>query len=245
MASIPNPTPRHGNQRASHLRQVSNDSSASNYDNRTSTRASDTNAAQYEPPFQKVPVERRCVLWIHEEPLSKDEVLLNLGLFPNIKPGELMAIIPLKSESGVRDYKEMPQVSNTGASDMPTAMQRDRSSSNPRSISQDNGTDISHDVDLRRRYLFLAKDIGADLKSRQPGLEVSVAKHVADMFSFKHRSSVLVTTVCFSATPGRRAEYTNRYSRQILPPARHLMLNCLSRMSISHGPICGGLLSVS
>jgi hypothetical protein len=35
-----------------------------------------------------------------------------------------------------------------------------------------------------------------EMRAKHSNLEISVAKHVADAFCLKHRSSVLITTVC-------------------------------------------------
>jgi hypothetical protein len=195
MAAIPPSTPRYGLRRASHLRQVSTGSPDSNYNSRPTTQASSIDTVQHESTAPKAPVERRCDLWTHEDSFSKHEVVLNLDLFPDVNPGDLMAIVPLKTDSGVRDYQEKTQGPKKDADGLPASMQRDRSHSNPKSPGQGSGADIKHDVDLGKRYLFIAKDLCPETKERPPGFEVSVAKHIADVFCLKHRSSVLITTV--------------------------------------------------
>src|SRR3954471_5761443 len=131
MSAIPPSTPRRGAIRVSHLRQVSNGSVESPYNSRPLTAASDTGTAQYDPPPLKPAVERRCNLWVHEEAFSKDEVVLNLDLFPEVKAGELMAIVALKTDTGVRDFQEKAQTKDGDT--LTAAMQRERSNSNPRS----------------------------------------------------------------------------------------------------------------
>lgn len=115
-----------------------------------------------------------------------------------------MAIVPLKTDSGVRDYQEKPPGSKKDADSFPAFMQRDRSHSNPKSPGQSIGAAIKHDVDLSKRYLFIAKDLCSETKEKPPDFEVSVAKHIADVFCLKHRSSVLITTVRSPITPLRR-----------------------------------------
>jgi hypothetical protein len=148
------------------------------------------------PP--RPPIERTCNLWTHEESFSKHEVVLNLELFPWVNTGDLMAIVPLKIDSGVRDHQEKTQGPKKDADSLPVAMQRDRSLSNPNSLSQGSGADSKQDVDLEKRYLFIAKDMSREIREKPQGLEVSVAKHIADIFGFKHRSNVLITTVRLS-----------------------------------------------
>jgi hypothetical protein len=142
----------------------------------------------------KVQVERRCNLWVHDDAFSKDEVVLNLDLFPNVQPGQLMAIVALKTDSGVRDFQDKAQKKDAEASAPP--MRRERSGSNSRSSGQADGSEAKHDVELGKRYLFVAKDMSKEMKGRHTGLEVSIAKNIADIFCYKHRSIVLVTTVC-------------------------------------------------
>jgi hypothetical protein len=157
------------------------------------TAASDTDTAQYDSILSKPPIERRCNLWVHDEAFSKEEVVLNLDLFPDVEAGELMAIVALKTDSGIRDFQEKTQKKDVD--NLTTAMQRERSNSNPKSPGQVNGTDGKHDLGLGKRYLFIAKDISKELKAKHPGLEVSVAKNIADAFCYKHRSNVLLMTV--------------------------------------------------
>jgi hypothetical protein len=165
------------------------------YTSRPLTAASETGTVQHDPIPPKLPIERRCILWVHSEADYKEEVVLNLDLFPDVKPGELMAIVALKTDSGVRDFQEKVQVQRKDADNLGTAIKRERSNSHPKSPAQINGIDAMHDVDLGKRYLFIAKDMPKEIKLKQPNLEVSVAKHIADVFCLKHRSNVLLTAV--------------------------------------------------
>jgi hypothetical protein len=113
-----------------------------------------------------------------------------------VSPGDLMPIVPLKTDSGVREHQEKSQGTKKEADSLPTAMQRDRSHSNPQSLSQGSGTDSKQDIDHEKRYLFIARDTYRELRDKPQVLEVSVAKHIADIFCLKHRSNVLVSTVC-------------------------------------------------
>ena len=96
---------------------------------------------------------------------------------------------------GARDHQEKTQGLKKDSDSLPPSMQRDRSHSNPNSFSQGSVADSRQDIDIENRYLFIAKDMSREIKEKPQGLEVSVAKHVADIFGFKHRSNVLVTTV--------------------------------------------------
>jgi DEP domain-containing protein 5 len=195
MAAVPPLTPRRGTQRASHLREVSNGSSDIMYNSRPVTAASNSETDQHDTVPVKLPVERICVLWNHDEGFSKEEVVINLDLFPDVKAGELLAVVALKTESVVRDFQEKPQTSKKDVDTLATAMQRERSNSNPRSPGPPIDNHTKHDVDHGKRYLFIARDMSKEMKAKAPNLEVSVAKHIADLFCLKHRSNVLITTV--------------------------------------------------
>lgn len=179
-----------GAPRPSHLRQVSNGSSDT-----FCTDSSTGTTVQHDPKVAKKSVGRRCMLWVHEESVSKEDVVLNLDLFPDIKAGELMAIVALRTDSGVRDFQDAEPTHKNETNGIGSIMQREGSSTNLGSLVKPNGIDAKHDIDLGKRYLFIARDMGKEMKTKQPGLEVSVAKHIADVFSLKHRSNVLLTTV--------------------------------------------------
>ncbi|TGO15044.1 hypothetical protein BTUL_0045g00540 [Botrytis tulipae] len=188
-------TPRRGIQRVSHLRQVSNGSS----DNGTAsasrpvTSCSSTGTVQHDPIPLKLPVERRCNLWTHDEMFSKDEVVLNLDLFPDVKAGELMAIVALKTDSAFRDFQDKSALNRTDV-DSGTASGQFGSYIWSQSGHDHRGKGSKHDMGFGKRYLFLAKDMPNDLKLKQSALEVSLAKPIADVFNLKHRSNVILCT---------------------------------------------------
>jgi DEP domain-containing protein 5 len=199
MSGISPSTPRRAPPRASHLRQVSNSGSDTPFNSRPVTATSDTPTVQHDPVPLKLPVERKCVIWVHDEGFSKDDVVLNLALFPEVKPGELMAIVGLKTETSVRDFKEKSQSSIHESDTLTASMQRERSNSNPKSPITINGSDPKQDARKGKRYLFTATDMPKDMRAKHSNLEVSVAKHIADVFCLKHRSNVIIVAVCSSA----------------------------------------------
>jgi DEP domain-containing protein 5 len=48
---------------------------------------------------------------------------------------------------------------------------------------------------LGRKYIFVVKDLSKELKTRHPGLEIYVVKHIADVFGMKKGCQVLLTPV--------------------------------------------------
>ena len=194
MAAVPPLTPRRGTQ-PSHLRRVSNGSSSNNRP--LSAAPSESGTVHRIPVPVKPPIERVCVLWNHDEGFFKDEVVINLDLFPDVKAGELLAITASKTDA--RDFQDKAQISKKDVENVANALQRERSNSNPRSPGRINDAHPKHDVDLGKRYLFIAKDMTKDMKAKQPTLQVSVAKHIADLFCLKNRSNVRITMVSILA----------------------------------------------
>jgi hypothetical protein len=147
-----------------------------------------------------------------------------------------MAIAALKTESGARDFHENVTVHRTEGEVLSPAMQYDQSSPDPNSLGGANGASTNN-IDSGKQYLFIAKDMAKEQKAKQPTLEVSVAKHIADSFNFKPRCQVLITTV--RNTPDLTSHIKLTIFRLILQPPLHLMWSCPSKMNICLGPICG------
>lgn len=189
-------TPRRGTQRVSHLRQISNGSSENGtaFTSRPVTSCSSTGTVQHDPTPLKLPVERRCNLWTHDEAFSKEEVILNLDLFPDVKAGELMAIVALKTDSGLRDFQDKSTLNKQDIDSATASGQFGKYIWN-QSGHGHRGKSSRFDVGFGKRYLFLAKDMPKEFKLKQSALEVSLAKPIADVFNLKHRSNVLLCTV--------------------------------------------------
>lgn len=164
---------------------------------RPMTATSETGTVQHAPISTTVALERRCTLWVHGDSDYKDEVVVNLELFPYVKPGDLLAISVLKTDSGVRDFQGKPTVQKSGIQSHMASKGHERIDSDLPSLVQTNGPETKHDTDHGKRYLFIAKEMAKEVKAKPSSLEISVAKHIADAFCLKHRSTVLVTTVCF------------------------------------------------
>jgi hypothetical protein len=148
-----------------------------------------------ESDVPKEPVERRCTLWVHEEQFAKDEVIINLDLFPkdSVKPGELMAIVALKTDTGVRDFQDRSPTLKRGSDSTGASQKMDAGSADLKALRD--SLDHQHDTDMDRRYLFAVKDMSKEMKAKHPNLEISIGKQIADAFGFKQRSNILLTTV--------------------------------------------------
>jgi hypothetical protein len=203
------------------------------HDSQPLTAASVAGTAQNDPFPLKPRIERRCNIWVHDDNFSKDEVVLNMDLFPEVEYKQLMAIVALKTDS-----QDKAQTSKTNVEFSAPTTQSNRGHTNPRSPVYVNGSDVNHDVDQGKQYLFIAKDMQKEMKLKHPSLEISVAKHVADVFGLKHRSSVLVTTVSYSL-PTSACLYLCEFARPTLSLAPPRMSSYPSKTSISLDLICG------
>lgn len=201
-AGLPSTT-RHGTHRASHLRQVSTSGSDTPYNSRPATATSDTGTIQHDPTYAKV--ESKCVLWVHDDNFSKDEVVLNLSLFPDLREGDTIAITAIKQEPNLRDFQDRRQGSAHESDTLSVDVPRERSSSNPRSPVSASPKGCKHDNAGERRYMFVARDMTREQKVKSPTLEISIAKNVADVFGFRHRASCVLSVVCSPALQNERS----------------------------------------
>ncbi|EDN92381.1 hypothetical protein SS1G_08244 [Sclerotinia sclerotiorum 1980 UF-70] len=104
-----------------------------------------------------------------------------------------MAIVALKIDSGFRDFQEKLAL-NKPDIDSATATGRFGSYISNQASHEHRWKGSKHEAGFGKRYLFLAKDMPKELKLKQPSLEVSLAKPIADLFNLKHRSNVLLCT---------------------------------------------------
>lgn len=127
--------------------------------------------------------ERYCSIAVNDGYL-KDEVLLNfdrLGRSDGAKPGSLMAITAIKSDS------TKPQTSSYGNLGRAHGDQSGQSA---------DGTFSLLDQDyISSRYVFYAKDMSKEMKARHADVDVSVSRHIADAFGMKKGSQVILAPV--------------------------------------------------
>jgi len=89
--------------RSSHLRNVNNGSGSTTVPSQPWSRASTPGVAS---SVIKDTIERRCALSVHDEQHEKEDILINLDFFAgSVKPGDFVAIVALKTDSGVRDFQ--------------------------------------------------------------------------------------------------------------------------------------------
>ncbi|TQS36975.1 hypothetical protein Golomagni_02564 [Golovinomyces magnicellulatus] len=134
--------------------------------------------------------ERECTLWVHDVSFSTEHVVINLSLFDSVLPGDLLTILPLVMEASSQDLPKAPSCTEwTHEHQQNNAKLNSKLNSklfrNTSSLSI-----IDQSLNSENRCLFVAKSMSGGIKS---GLEISVSRHVAEIFSLKHRSNVIVT----------------------------------------------------
>ena len=175
--------PRRG-PRWSRLRHHENSTSSldrsSSADTHTSPRSESTHSTIKDTHTQ--PRERYCTITVNDGYL-KDEVLLNFDrLGPDVRPDSLMGITALKGDSG-KGFAGYGSLSKSAA---------DHNGGR-----KDNASNPFDDDYTANRYVFVAKDMSKEMKSRQPDVDVSVSKHIADAFGMKKGSQVILAPVSF------------------------------------------------
>lgn len=166
-----------------HLRQISRTSfdrapSSSAESPRSPGSVSSASTVREAQPPKRV-LERTCTVTINES-LLNDEVALNLDLLGGgIKAGDLMSILPLRSD------QDRTSSINYGSL-RPANIQRALSS-------QENAN--RQEGETPRRYIFVVKDLSKELRARHPHIEVYVAKHVGDAFGLRKGSQVVLAPV--------------------------------------------------
>ncbi|SPN98579.1 related to Vacuolar membrane-associated protein iml-1 [Cephalotrichum gorgonifer] len=184
------PTPSGGRRitsRTSLSRQFNN-STAANIPHHASPRSPDTasssSTARAVPhPASKKKLERVCTVAVNES-YPPGEVLLNLDILSEIKPGTLVSISHLKSEP------EKASGPHGGPSRQQTFSGDHGAGAKPGSAREDDGGDSS-----KRRYVFTAKDMPKEKKARHPSTELYVPKHVADNFGMKKGTRVVLAPI--------------------------------------------------
>ncbi|EGX94765.1 Dishevelled, Egl-10, and Pleckstrin domain protein [Cordyceps militaris CM01] len=125
-------------------------------------------------------IERICTVVVAEG-YMRDEVLLNLDVVgPEVRPGMLMAISAIKSEStkvlGGHGSLNRQVHDGNEAAKAAAALAKDRTA-------------------LGHRYIFVVKDMPREMKARNQDAEVCIVRHISDAFAMKRGTQVLLTPV--------------------------------------------------
>ncbi|KAI9822955.1 MAG: vacuolar membrane-associated protein iml1 [Phylliscum demangeonii] len=114
------------------------------------------------------PGRKQCTLWVHEDHLSNADVIFNSGVFPKgaIRDGDLVELVALR-----------PAFAGSEASDREQPSKGDRATRTTDLGDEDepavrDATLRPESPDRIRPYLFLAKSIDAEQRTKQPNLQV-------------------------------------------------------------------------
>ncbi|PGH19528.1 hypothetical protein AJ80_03863 [Polytolypa hystricis UAMH7299] len=174
--------------KASHLRQVSAasvDTTSSQSTTISAYPSAQDSIDQNESQRSTAGASRKlCSLWVHDENFSREEVLFNLSAFGDLGV-EIGDLIEVSAPGTIPGDSHVP----TKKPDSSGRRVRDTTDSEPLRASSPTTS-----AGPQGRYLFLAKPLPPDVKTRQPNLQISVANNVANIFGFKNRSMVQLST---------------------------------------------------
>ena len=211
-----------GQMRASHLRHMSTGSSmhVNGHPERDIKGEVDESEGRGEMDVTPHSEERLCSLWVHDDNFSKDDVLLNLGLFPRgtVKVGDLMQVVALDSESAGKDFEHRRH----GGQDVKASYrdgegaqkiiygkeQATHSTVTP--AKDEHASSNGKDLNPSTRYVFIVKEMGPELISRNPSLQISISSSIASIFGFKNRARVTVSPIDESSCSASHVEITFR-----------------------------------
>jgi hypothetical protein len=180
---------------------------------------------------------------VHDESFSKEDVVFNQNLLaPNgWRVGQLMAIVPVhesREREGIgannaRDFGSMgtgmgKRGEGLGASLLEGGLGERGGKAAERERERE-------EEEVERRYLFALKETPREMLARHSNLEISVTKHVADVFGFKHRSTVLVSTTTASVASASHIEMSFRDEYLARSDMWRLTLAVLSNKTVYKG----------
>jgi len=154
-------------------------------------------------------VQKVCTLWTHDDNFSRDDVVFNSDKFAELPatPGSLIQVIALKHGTAVRDFQTVSKppkdagqavVNDLSKTTTPEPHSKKRSRRGSIKVTIDeNGSIIqeNRELDSEQSYVFVAKPFPADLKSKHPNLQISIAEKIAKVFGLRNRIQVIVTPV--------------------------------------------------
>ncbi|KAF1993214.1 hypothetical protein P154DRAFT_503876 [Amniculicola lignicola CBS 123094] len=157
--------------------------------------------------IKRTRVQKICTLWTHDENFSKDDVVFNVDKFPelSVTVGSLIQVIALKQAPSIRDFQISTKTNTKDANPGQTESETDDASHSHHQrrsrrgsvvmTLDENGSVLQNgrDVDIDKSYVFVAKPLSPDLKSKQPNLQISLSEKIAKVFGLRARMQVVVT----------------------------------------------------
>lgn len=126
-------------------------------------------------------------MWVHDEMFSREEILLNPSALgeAEVQVGDVVEILPMRvaGDTGYSNLK--PEAASKAA--------RDGHMEKTSTSQAENNSKFR--TPLQNRCLFVVKALPPEIKARHPQLELSVTNSVANIFGFKNRTQVLLSTV--------------------------------------------------
>ena len=148
-----------------------------------------------------------CPLWVHEENFSRQDVIFNATKFTDcgIELGSLAWIAAVDAKTAVRDFQTVvaaPKESEAsgqrrGSTSGLSKSKQDFSRGDDELCIDENGANVEggRQLDMGRYYVFLADDMSAEMKAKNPTLQISLSSHVANVFGFRRGMQVAVSAV--------------------------------------------------
>jgi DEP domain-containing protein 5 len=165
--------------RGSHLRQVSTGSAETVIDG-FPIQSNDLNGEirTFKSPITQDSApdklhNRACLLWVHDDKFSKDEVLFNAGFFPDasVTIGDLIEVKPDIANSDIRDFQQKhgskPQ-DPRGDGQSKRGTQPEKLPTTEQGLQQD----VTRDHDSHKHCVFIVKPLPPEIKTKHPGLQV-------------------------------------------------------------------------
>lgn len=136
-----------------------------------------------------------CSLWVHDENLSREDVLLDLTVFPKdaVRPGDLVELASLRKSSaeeesaastGIPNISNGPESRGAGEDGVSHSMAYvstvDGQHTDRRTVHhqaptlQEQGRGV---LERQRSYVFVVKELSPELKQKYPNLQVSIPYH--------------------------------------------------------------------
>ncbi|KAJ5987826.1 Vacuolar membrane-associated protein iml1 [Penicillium waksmanii] len=220
-----------GPMRQSHLRQVS----AASLETVSTIQSSMETARRDHGPTSDEHIVRlstsltrhQCTLWVHNDPFSPEEILLNPSVFgeSGVQVGDLVEILPVRAPGDSIHSGVKPD------SDIKTARESHPDLS---TTSQSDGTS-KFKTPLQSRCLFVVKPIPQDIKLRNPRLEISITGNVANTFGFKNRSQVVLSIVDRDQCAASHVDIAFRDQYMVRSDMWRLVMSELSEKTIYKG----------
>ncbi|KAJ5590000.1 Vacuolar membrane-associated protein iml1 [Penicillium hetheringtonii] len=220
-----------GPMRQSHLRQVS----AASLETVSTIQSSMGTPRRLHGPTSEERIVRlstslsrhQCTLWVHSDPFSTEEILLNPSVFgeSGVQVGDLVEILPFRApgdsiHSGIKLDTDV-KTARESHPDLNTTSQSDSTS--------------KFKTPLQSRCVFVVKPIPQDIKQRNPRLEISVTSNVANTFGFKNRSQVLLSIVDREQCAASHVDIAFRDQYMVRSDMWRLVMSELSEKTIYKG----------